>query len=148
MGVRGNSIFIRGLGRGYNSKTTENLIDSRSNQMSSVNSGYYRKRLQSVRDRPNLNTKRFQTEWINIRENYNKKHIILESSQTYAKGLLMPMVLQFGFTVFWHWAYLMKVIQEMCCAHYIWYLIYVFIFVHCCMNCKWMSNASVRPCSH
>ena len=62
MGVRGNNIFIRGLGRGYNSKTTENLIDSRSNQMSSVNSGYYRKRLQSVRDRPNLNTKLFQTE--------------------------------------------------------------------------------------
>ena len=30
--------------------------------MSSVNSGYYRKRLQSVRDRSNLNTKWFQTE--------------------------------------------------------------------------------------
>jgi hypothetical protein len=30
--------------------------------------------------------------WINIRENYNKKHIILESSQACAKGLVLAAI--------------------------------------------------------
>ena len=81
-----NTLFARSAMIISKQQSAENWIDSRSNLMSSVNSGYYRKRLQSVPDRSIWTQSGFKLN----RTNLNRSQSIYVWTWSNSQILLVP----------------------------------------------------------